>query len=257
MKKQSKNFKVRLGLFVTVGIALFVMAIFVIGKQKNLFDPVFTLYTRFNNVSGLQVGNAVRFQGINVGTVDNIKIVNDSTVQVNMMIREEVQKFIKSDAEAGIGSEGLIGDRLVTISSGSASSKAVKDGQLIGSTEPVETDAIMQSLEITAGNAAVMSEDIAEIVNKINNGDGTLGRLINDEKIASNLDATIGNLRTSSKKLDENMEAAKHNFLLRGYFKKKEKEAQKKKEAAAKKAEEERKAAAKKAAEAHSETKKK
>jgi phospholipid/cholesterol/gamma-HCH transport system substrate-binding protein len=105
----------------------------------------------------------------------------------------------------------------------------------------------LQTLEITAGNAALMSEDLSEIMAKINSGQGTLGRLINDEKIAKNLDATMTNLKTSTKKLDENMEAAKHNFLLKGYFKKKEKAERKKREEAERKAKE---AEAKKAAEA-------
>ena len=164
-----------------------------------------------------------------------------------MLVQKDVQKFIKIDSEAAIGSEGLIGDRLVSISNGGINSKSVKDGQVIGSNEPVETDAILQTLEITAGNAALMSEDLSEILAKINNGQGTLGRLINDEKIAKNLDATMTNLKTSTKKLDENMEAAKHNFLLKGYFKKKEKAEQKKREEAERKAKE---AEAKKAAEA-------
>jgi len=235
------KFKIRLGLFITVGLALFVLAIFVIGKQKNLFDPVFMLTTRFTNVSGLQVGNTVRFSGINVGTVDNIRIVNDTTVQVNMLIKKDVQEFIKIDSEAGIGSEGIIGDRILTLSNGGANSKAVKDGQVLASFEPVETDEIMQSLQITAGNAAIASEEVAEILYKINNGDGTLGRLINDESIAKNIDQTIVNLKSSSKGLDENMEAAKSNFLLRGYFKKKEKAAEKKKKEAAEKLEDDQK----------------
>lgn len=246
MNTQSPKFKLRLGLFVTIGLLLFVAAIFVIGKQQNLFDPVITLHTRFNNVSGLQVGNSVRFSGINVGTVDGIRIVNDTTVQVSMVVKKDVQQFIKSDSEAGIGSEGLIGDRLVTISNGSSEAKSVRDGQVIGSNEPVETDAILATLEITAGNAALMSEDLSEIMNKINNGQGTLGRLINDEQIAKNLDATMTNLKTSSRKLDENMEAAKHNFLLRGYFKKKEKAEKKQREEAERKAKEAAKKAAKK-----------
>jgi phospholipid/cholesterol/gamma-HCH transport system substrate-binding protein len=238
MNTHSNSFKVRLGLFVTVGIGLFVLAIFFIGRQKNLFDPVFTVSARFKNVSGLQVGNAVRFSGINVGTVDDIRIVNDTLVQVDMIIKQDVQKFIKRDSEAGIGSEGLIGDRLITISNGTAHAPGIRSGQVIASNEPVETDEIMESLSVTAGNAAMMSEDLSEIMNKINRGEGTLGRLINDKKIANNLDATMHNLKTSTKKLDENMEAAKHNFLLRGYFKKKEKE-KRKKEEEAKKAKEE------------------
>ena len=114
MSTHSHAFKVRLGLFVIVGLGLFVLAIFFIGKQKNLFDPVFTVKARFHNISGLQVGNAVRFSGINVGTVDAITIVNDTTVQVAMIVKEDVQKYIKADSEAGIGSEGIIGDRMLT-----------------------------------------------------------------------------------------------------------------------------------------------
>ena len=165
----------------------------------------------------------MRFSGINVGTVDQIKIINDSTVQVALLIKKDVQKFIKEDSEAGIGSEGIIGDKVVIISQGGNSNKVIKEGQLIASTEPVETDAIMESLQITADNAAIASEEVAEILAKVNDGKGSLGKLINDDSMAKDLDATMTNLKTSTKKLDENMEAAKHNFLLRGYFKKKEK----------------------------------
>ncbi len=237
MNTNSNSFKVRLGLFIIVGILFFMVAIFFIGRQKNLFDPVFKLTTHFNNVSGLQVGNTVRFSGINVGTVDNIHIVNDTTVQVDMMIQTDVQRFIKTDAMAIIGSEGIIGDRVVVISNGNVNSKQVKDGQAIASTEPVETDAIMASLQITADNAAIATDEITEILYKVNRGEGTLGRLLNDEAIANNIDATIENLKSSSQGLEENMEAAKHNFLLRGYFKKKEKAAAKKKKEAAEKLE--------------------
>ena len=225
-------FKFRLGLFIITGIGLFVLGIFIIGKQKNLFDPVFKLKANFQNVSGLQVGNTVRFSGINIGTVDNILIINDSTVRVEMLIKKDVQRFIKSDSQAGIGSEGIIGDKVVVLSQGSTDSPDVKDHQLIASTEPIETDAIMASLQITADNAAIATGEIAEIVTQINSGEGTLGRLIKDESMAKNIDQTIINLKKGTKGLDENMEAAKHNFLLKGFFKKKEKaEAKKKKEA--------------------------
>ena len=118
-------------MFITGGLALFVIAIFIIGKQKNLFNPVFKLTTTFYNVSGLQVGNNIRFSGINVGTVDNIKIINDSTVQVDMLIRKSVQQFIKADCEAGIGSAGIIGDRILIITQGSNDAPLAKDGQQI------------------------------------------------------------------------------------------------------------------------------
>jgi phospholipid/cholesterol/gamma-HCH transport system substrate-binding protein len=238
METHTQKFKVRLGLFVAVGLAIFVLAIFIIGKQKNLFNPIFTVSSRFNSVSGLQVGNNVRFSGINVGTVDNIIIINDSTVKVIMVIRKDVKQFIKSDCKAAIGSEGLIGDKLIIITQGSTDAPLVREGQQLESEEPIEMDAIMASLKVTADNAAVISYQLAEIMIKVNSGTGTLGRLIRDSTIAGNLNQTMVNLRNSSKGLDENMNAAKENFLLKGYFNRKEKAAEKKKEAEAIKKEE-------------------
>lgn len=238
MDKYTRKFKIRLGLFVAGGLTLFVLAIFIIGRQKNLFNPVFNLHSTFYNVSGLQVGNNIRFCGINVGTVDRIDIINDSTVKVDMLIKKDVKQFIKSDCEVAIGSEGLIGDRLLIITQGSSDAPLAEEGQELGSIEPTETDAIMGSLQVTAANAEVITDQLAEIMMKINSGEGTIGRLIQDTTIAENLNQTMRNLKRSSKGLDENMEAAKHNFLLRGFFKKKEKEAKKKKEAEARKAEE-------------------
>jgi len=241
MDTHTQKFKIRLGLFITGGIMIFVIAIFIIGKQKNLFNPVFKLTTTFYNVSGLEVGSNIRFSGINVGTVDNISIINDSTVRVDMLVLKKVQQFIKTDCEAGIGSSGIIGDRILVITQGSDDAPLAKDGQRIASNEPVETDAIMASIQITAGNAEIISKQLAEIMFNINSGNGTLGRLIQDSTIAKNIDQTIINLKKGSKGLDENMNAAKENFLLKGYYKRKEKESQQKKDSIEEKKEDQQK----------------
>jgi len=227
MEKHSIKFKVRLGLFIAGGLMIFIVAVFIIGRQKNLFVPVYKLTTTFFNVSGLEVGNNIRFSGINVGTVDNITIINDSTVQVDMLMQKSVQKFIKSDCEAAIGSAGLIGDRILVITQGSSDAAPAKDGQYILSKEPIETDAIMATLQVTVNSAAIVATQLAQIMVKVNSGSGTLGRFIQDSTIAENINQTIVNLKKSSKGLDENMHAAKENFLFRGYFKRKEKEAEK------------------------------
>lgn len=193
-----------------------------------MFNPTFKLTTTFQNVSGMQVGNNVRFSGINVGTVDNIKIINDSTVQVDMIIQQSVQPFIKVDCEAAIGSEGIIGDRILMITQGTAEAASAKNGDMLLSVEPVEIDAIMQSISITAINAEIITDQLAEIMININQGEGTLGMLIQDTTIAKNINKTIINLKSTSKGLDQNMEAAKSNFLLRGFFRKKEREAERK-----------------------------
>jgi len=229
MELHGTKYKIRLGAFIVGGLILFVFTIFIIGRQKNLFNPVFTLTTNFYNVSGLQVGNNIRFAGINVGTVDNITITNDSTVLVEMLIRKEIRQFIKTDCQVTIGSEGLIGDRLLVISQGSAGAPLVKNGQHLISTEPVETDAIMASLQITAGNAEIISEELADIMMKVNSGKGIFWRLVEDSTMAENIDRTLINLEKSSENLNQDLKAEQSNILLKGYFKKKAKEEEKQK----------------------------
>lgn len=198
MDIHSEKFKIRLGLFIIGGLALFVVAVFLIGKQKNLFNPVFKITATFANVSGLQIGNNIRFAGINVGTVDDISIINDSSVKVNMLIRRNVKQFIKADCKVAIGSEGLIGDRLLVITQGSIESPLAREGQQIASTEPIETDAIMKSLQITANHAEVISKELANVMLQINSGNGTLGKLIHNTEIANDLTQAMVNLKGST-----------------------------------------------------------
>ena len=201
METHTQKFKIRLGLFVLGGLTLFILAIFIIGKQKNLFNPVFKLTSTFSNVSGLQVGNNIRFSGINVGTVDNILIINDTTVRVDMLIKNDVWLFIKSDCKVTLGSEGIIGDKILIITPGSTDATLAKDGQHLTSIEPIETNVIMARLDETSLNAEKISKQISEITYNINNGNGTLGRLIQDPVLAENFNQTIANLNKFSKGL--------------------------------------------------------
>ncbi len=223
MEKYSATYKARLGLFVMVMSALLVIGIFYIGRQKHLFNPVFRLYTTFQNIGGVQIGNNVRFSGINVGTVDNIQIINDTTVRVDVMIDKDVQQFIKEDCKMTIASEGVIGDKIISITQSITNSSPVAEGQYLASVEPFDVDEIIASLKVTGENVEVVSYELAEMFYSINNGNGTLSKLIHDSTIADNINQTIVNLKRSTKGLNENMEAAKHNVLLRGYYKNKDK----------------------------------
>ena len=130
-----------------------------------------------------------------------------------MLIRKEIKKFIKSDSKVAIGSEGLIGDRLVIITQGSTEAPLAKEGQALASMEPVETDAIIASLQVTAGYAEVIAQQLSEIMLKINSGRGTLGRFIHDTTIAENLNQTILNFEKTSDGLEETINETKQNIF--------------------------------------------
>ena len=268
-KDSGSNWK--LGMFVIIGLILFIITIYFVGKQQNLFGDTFNLKSKFKTVSGLKVGNNVRFSGINVGTVSEIEIINDSSVQVVLLMEEDVQKYIKKDAMASIGSDGLMGDKVMTISPGVASNETVKDNDFIKSKSAVEMEDLMISVKTTLDNAGLITAQLAEFTNSMNNGEGTLSKLmkdkefanslkktlvnlevstnefsrftasmnngkgilskvVNDERLGTKVDSTMSNLEKTSKKLTELMEAAKHNFLFRGYFNKQQKAEDKKDE---------------------------
>ena len=244
MKTTNNAYKIKLGIFVTLGILILFVIIFFIGNNQNLFSSKFRVNTNFRNVSGLQVGGQVRFSGISVGTIENIAIVNDTTVNVTVMLNSDVQKFIKQDSKASISSEGVIGDKLLVISQGSAGAPEVKDGASIPSVEPVEFDSILSSIQISAQNAEIITDELAMMLIGINQGEGTIGKLLNDDGVAEDLEKTMENLRKGTKGLEQNMEAAKNNFLLRGYFRKQEREKEKARKEAEKEAEKQAEAAA-------------
>jgi len=229
MEKKS-GYTWKLGMFVTIGLLLFIMAVYFIGKQKNLFGSTFHITSQFKTVSGLEVGNNVRFSGINVGTVEQIQLINDSTVNVVLVMKEEVREFIKTDATASIGSDGLMGDKVLTITPGSKSKTIIADNGQIASVDGIEMQDLMKSVKKSVDNVGIISDELAIFSHSMNNGNGALARLVKDDKMANSVSNTLSNLESGTKGFSDNMEAAKSNFLLRGYYKKKEKQKAKKQE---------------------------
>ena len=233
----NNSVKIKTGIFVTAGITLLLLVIFFIGNQRNLFRNTITLHANYENVAGLQPGNFVRFAGINVGTVDYIDIQNDTTIRVEISIQEKVKQFIKVDSRASIAGDGLMGDKLIQISPGGATSALIAENGELVAVNPFDMEKVMSKIEKAGSklgnildNVDTLAGNLSSIFRKVNDGKGTLGRLLNDEKIASDLEKTVASAKktvsTANKAaegLSDNMEAAKSNFLLRGFFKKKEK----------------------------------
>lgn len=196
--ERSSNYIWKLGMFVLLGLTLFVVSIYFIGKNKNLFASTFHLKSQFKNVSGLKVGNNVRFSGINIGTIKKIEFISDSAVVVDLIIKKEVQQYIKTDALASIGSDGLMGDKVLTISPGTSSNKIVKNNATIASSNTVEIEDLMKGLKKSIDNAQVITLQLSEFSLKINKGKGTLNKVLTDEKFANSIQNTLNNLQISS-----------------------------------------------------------
>jgi len=199
MKKNSSN-KIKLGIFVTLGLVVLILAIYYIGEKQLLFQSTFRLSGVFEDVAGLQPGNNVRLSGINIGTIESISLVSDTTVRVDIVIDENSRKFIKKDAVATIGSEGLIGNKVLVINPGTGGEKSIENNDIIQTAQPIDVDDIMISLKTTIDNTAIITGDLAKISTNIESGKGTIGRLMMDQTWRENIQSTIVNLKDGSEK---------------------------------------------------------
>ena len=199
MKKNSAN-KIKLGIFVSLGLVVLILAIYYIGEKQLLFQSTFRLTGVFTDVGGLQPGNNVRLSGISIGTVESISLISDTTVRVEIVIDESSRKFIKKDAVATIGSEGLIGNKVLVINPGTGGKKSIENNDVIQTAQPIDVDDIMVSLKTTIDNTAIITGDLAKISTNIESGKGTIGRLMMDPTWRENIQSTIINLKDGSEK---------------------------------------------------------
>ena len=225
MKNKSSN-NIKLGLFITLGLVLLITAIYYIGKKQQMFSNTFRISGIFKDISGLEVGNNVRFSGINIGVIENIEMVADTAVRVDLVLEAKAMKFIKKDTKATIGSDGLMGGKIVLLMPGTGDAKKIENNDLIATIPPVSMDDIMGKLKTSLTNVSVISDDLTAIMGNMRAGKGAMGKLFMDPVMAQNLNQTIVNIKDGAGGFKQNMDAVGHNFLLRGYIKRKEKKKQ-------------------------------
>jgi phospholipid/cholesterol/gamma-HCH transport system substrate-binding protein len=211
----------RLGLFIVAALAVLVVGVFLIGSRESLFQSAYHVKAEFQNVAGLADGADVRVGGLHQGTVKHIQLPNQPTgkVTVTMDLDKATGDVLKKDSVASIKSEGLIGDKFVEISFGSDNAAQLKDGDTITSEAPLDVSNLVKNADqlLDTAKGAVTDLDgtasnLKSIGAKIDQGKGTVGALINDKIIYQKANA-------GATALNEDMEALKHNFLLRGFFK--------------------------------------
>ena len=195
---KTKLENLRLGIFVVLGITLLLFAAYLIGNRQNMFSKTFEISAVFKNTTGLQNGNNVRFSGINVGTVNGIEMINDTTIRVQMIIEDEMRNHIKKDAIASIGTNGLVGSMIINIIPGAGTSPLISAGDELQSSNKIGTQDMLSTLNVTNENAALLTADLLKVTQSLNQGKGILGRLLNDTVMASDMKKTILNLKNTS-----------------------------------------------------------
>jgi phospholipid/cholesterol/gamma-HCH transport system substrate-binding protein len=192
---------IKLGAFVLSGLVLMILAFFFIGKSKNLFGNEFILKARFSNLNGLTEGNNVLFSGLQAGTVKDIELINDSTIEVTMQINSKVKSYIHKNALAAVGTEGLMGNKVVNISPIKGLSQKVEEGDLLQPKIMANMDEIIEKLSQTNNNVASISEVLKGTVLRIDSS--AILKLLNDETIGRSLKASLQNVYKTTDNANE------------------------------------------------------
>lgn len=225
----------RLGAFIVFTLTILVAGVFIIGSKQYLFSSTYQVKAQFGNVAGLEPGADVRVGGVHSGTVHSIDLPHKTgdKVTVVMDVKKSTHEIIKQDSVVTIETEGMLGSQYLAISFGSDGSPNVRDGDILTSQQPLEmadllrkASELLGSTQQTIQNTTLAAANLNSISAKIDHGEGTVGALVNDRQLYTNLQQTseamhetMVQAQAGVSDFHENMEAMKHNFLLRGYFK--------------------------------------
>lgn len=196
MRKQHTEAS-KLGIFVLSGIFLLILTLYMIGKNRGMFTNSFELKTHFRAVNGLIEGNNVRYAGIDIGAVESVVFLADTSIEVRMNIQTRMRDIIRRNAVASLGTDGLIGNRVVNISPGQGTAALAEPGDVIPSREEVSTDAMLKTLSKTNENVAIVVEELLQTVHHIN-ASTQLARLLDDMSLSNELKASLTHLHETT-----------------------------------------------------------
>jgi phospholipid/cholesterol/gamma-HCH transport system substrate-binding protein len=196
MKNQASS-SIKLGVFVLSAITFFILGLYYIGSKRNIFHSTINVNAVFDDVNGLIGGGEVRFNGINVGNVSKVYAISDSAIKVEFTIDESTSKYIAQDATASIGTDGLLGNKIVNISPGTKGREPIHEGFEMRSLHSVEMESAMRTLSATNGNLKLITENLKVITGKINESH-SFWKLFSDTALSENVKNALVNIRLTS-----------------------------------------------------------
>src|SRR5690348_5076536 len=198
MRSTGNRRAIVVGIFIVIGLAIFIWAVLTLGSQKNTFERSIGVKTFFQNVNGLQKGNNIWFSGVKVGTIEDVFIIGTGKVEVDMNINEKSVPYIHKNAKAKLSTDGLIGNKIIEIYGGTAQSPQISEGDVLNNDELLSTDEMMATLSKNNDNLLEITNNLKIVSAQMAEGKGSVGKLLKDETFANELIKTVGILKSAS-----------------------------------------------------------
>jgi phospholipid/cholesterol/gamma-HCH transport system substrate-binding protein len=203
MNESTHRHIIVVGLFVLVGLAILVAGVLLIGNLNRSFQKKIKIVSYFDNVNGLQKGNYIWFSGVRIGTVKSLHILGSSNVEVVMDIDTKIKQFIHKDSRVKLGSDGFIGNRILVIYGGSQEISSIEEGDTLRFEKTLSTDDLVSTLQQNNENLKSITGDFKIISRKLVEGEGTIGKLLNDNSLYINLNSIVSSLQVASVKAQQ------------------------------------------------------
>jgi phospholipid/cholesterol/gamma-HCH transport system substrate-binding protein len=190
---EDKMSAVRLGVFIFLGGVLLILIIFLIGNKEGMFASTFKVKAYYTDIQGLRKGATARLGGISIGSVSDINISAEHAgkVEVELRLSSDIRKFIREDSKADIETEGLVGNKVVVITMGTLAANEIKNGGVIQSIEPISFGAIIDETKGIMTYTKNVTSNLADIVQKVNQGEGSIGKLVNNDEFYQNANKLV------------------------------------------------------------------
>ncbi len=196
MRKNRTNL-IKLGIFTLSGLVFLVLALYLIGRNQQLFRSSIVVKAYFSNAGGVVPGNNVRYSGIQAGTVKSVKLMNDTTIEFVLLIDKSASRYMMNNSVASIGTEGIIGNKVINILPGSGTGTPIQDGDELRAKKTTDTDAMLETLSVTNQNAALLSAELLTTITRLNNS-SSLWSLLEDSIVARSVKISLANIQQAS-----------------------------------------------------------
>lgn len=203
MEEKKDRRPVIVGLFVFLGVAFLISGILIVGNLHETFKRKMNIVAFFEDVNGLQKGNNVWFSGVKIGLVSDLRFRADRQVVVDIKIETKAQSYIRKDALVKVSTDGLIGNKIIVIYGGSARSPQVEEYDTLGVEKTFSSDDVLNTLQENNRNLLIITTDVKKITGNLSGGEGTVGKLLNDNAVYANIDAATASLKDAAAKANE------------------------------------------------------
>jgi len=203
MESKPLNFEIKVGIFVFLGILIMFIIVFSIGEFY-ILKPTYNIKVLFGFANGIAVGAPVRLAGVHVGEVEDISVFYDTEIQqtrVMLVAKIKKQSRIEKNAVCRINTLGLLGEKYLEVTPGTAAAGFLEDQEAVVGDDPVPMEEITETMKELSDNAKSITESANIVLGRLERGEGTIGKLLVEEKVYNDLQEFVEDIKEHPWKL--------------------------------------------------------